>query len=121
MSMLGDFLNEHGIKPEDVVAQSRGMERLGLNDRDLDGKRRMARANKKTYAELNLEKPKQLGRGVSALALSRAIAGTEMPRLVRKKIARAVNAVLATKKKEAADWRKLFADVKSRKGETKKK
>jgi hypothetical protein len=119
--MLGDFLNENGIKPEDVVTQSRGMEALGVADRAIDAQRRIARANKKTYAELNLEKPKMLGRGVSAMAVKRAIEGSEMSRLVRKKIARAVNAVLQSKKKEPVEWRKLFADVKSKKGESKKK
>jgi hypothetical protein len=57
---------------------------------------------------------------VSALALARAIAGTPQPRLVRKKIARAVNAVLVMKKQDQVEWRKLFGDVKSAKKPKKK-
>jgi hypothetical protein len=120
MTMLADFLNEQGIKPEDVLAQSRAMEHRHVNDRALAGQRAGARAAKKTYAELNLDKPKSLGRPVSKLALDRALAGTEMPRLIRKKITRAVNGVLVVKKKEPADWRKLFGDVKSKKRPKKK-
>jgi hypothetical protein len=120
MTMLSDFMNENGIKPEDVVNQSRAMEQRHVDDRAVNAKRAQARAAKKTYAELNLEKTKPLGRGVSALALNRAIAGTPQPRLVRKKIARAVNAVLVVKKKEPVEWRKLFADVKSAKKPKKK-
>lgn len=121
MTMLSDFLNEKGIKTEDVVKQSRAMEQRHINDRATHSKRALARAQKKTYAELNLEKSKPLGRGVSAMALNRAVAGTPMPRLVRKKIARAVNAVLQVKKQEPVEWRKLFGDVKSAKKPTKKK
>jgi hypothetical protein len=120
--MLGDFLNEAGIKAEEVVAQSKAMEQRHIKDREVDAKRRISRAakEKKPYAELKLDKPKGLGRGVSKLALDRAIAGTEMPRVVRKKIARAVNAVLQVKKKDPVDSRKLFNDVKSKKGAKKK-
>lgn len=121
MTMLSDFLNEKQIKPEDVVKQSHAMEKRHIKDRESNMKRANARANKKPYAELNLEKSKPLGRGVSTLALNRAIAGTPMPRLVRKKIARAVNAVLQVKKQEAVEWRKLFGDVKSQKQPSKKK
>lgn len=120
MTMLSDFLTENGIKPEEVVAESRMLEQHHIGQRALRLERTKARAAKKTYAELNLEKPRTLGRGVSQTAVDRALAGTAMPRLVRKKIARAVNAILVQKKKDAADARKLFADVKSKKGPKKK-
>jgi hypothetical protein len=81
---------------------------------------RMAK-DKKSYAELKIEKPKALGRGLSAGVLQQALAGRELPRLVRKKIARAVSSALVSKKQEPVDTRKLFADVKSRKGKAPKK
>jgi hypothetical protein len=121
MSILSDFLKEQGIKPEDLVARSKHIETQHIADRDLSAKRRMARANKKTYAELSLDKPKALGRPLTITALNKAMGGTPQPRLVRKKILRAVNSALVSKKAEAVDWRKLFADVPSRKGEKKKK
>lgn len=120
MSMLSDFLNEHGITAEQVLAQSVAIEHVHLADRELYARRIAARRAKKPYAELSVEKPKALGRGVAAKALKAALEGTPQPRIVRKKILRAVNGVLASKKVEAVDWRKLFADTPSRKGEKKK-
>jgi hypothetical protein len=119
--MLSDFLKEHGIKPEDLVARSKHIESTHIADRELMTKRRAARRDKKTYAELNLAKPQALGRSLTPTALKRAMEGAPQPRLVRKKILRAVNAALSSKKAEQVDWRKLFADVPSRKGEKKKK
>ncbi|MCK6546130.1 hypothetical protein L6R52_09695 [Myxococcota bacterium] len=120
MTLLSDFLAENGITPDMVVNQSHHLERTPANDHGLLAKRAMARANKKPYAELALDKPKTLGRGVSKTAVDRAMVGTAMPRLVRKKITRAVNAILVVQKKEPADWRKLFGDVKSKKKPKKK-
>lgn len=122
MTMLSDFLNAHGLKVEQVVVQSAAMEHRHIADRDLSAKRRMARAakEKKPYSELNLEKPKALGRGLSKESVQRAVEGTPLPRLLRKKIARAVNALLVQQKKEPADARKLFGDVKSKKQPKKK-
>lgn len=121
MTLLSEFLTANGISADQVVAQSHHVERNPQVDHELFAKRALARANKKSYAELSLTKPKGLGRGVSIAALGRAVAGTEMPRLVRKKIARAVNSLLLSQKKEAVDARKLFGDVKSKKKPSKKK
>jgi hypothetical protein len=121
MSMLSDFLKENGLKVEDLVARSSVIERTQIADRDLMTKRINARRQKKTYAELNIEKPKALGRGVSAAALGRALQGVPQPRIVRKKILRAVNSLLASKKSETTEWRKLFQDTPARHGEKKKK
>lgn len=121
MTMLSDFLKENAISPEDLAARSSVLETHHVTEFKLKAKRNQARSQKKTYAELNIEKPKSLGRGVSAGAIKRAMNGAQIPRLVRKKITRAVNQILASKKAEPADWRKLFADVPSKKGEKKKK
>ena len=120
MTMLSDFLNEHAIKPEDLVAASRHLETPHITERALFAKRKEARVAKKTYAELSLDKPKPLGRALTRTALDKALRGETMPRLVRKKIARAVNSLLTTKKQETVEARKLFGDVKSRKGKKKK-
>ncbi len=121
MTLLSDFLAANGITPDMVVNQSHHLERTPAKDHATIAKRAMARANKKPYAELGLEKPKTLGRGVSKTSVERAAAGTQLPRLLRKKITRAVNAILVVQKKEPADWRKLFGDVKSKKKPKKKK
>src|SRR2546422_7944 len=121
MSMLSDFLKEQNIKPEDVVSRSHTIEKTQHTDRNLMTKRANARREKKPYAELKIEKPKTFGRGVSIAALTRAMAGVPQPRIVRKKIAHAVNALLVSKKAEPIEWRKLFQDTPARHGEKKKK
>lgn len=121
MSLLSDFLTHHAIAPELVLAESGGIERRSIADRALGAKRSVARRLKKAYPELKLDKPKGLSRAVSADTLKRAMAGEALPRLLRKKIARAVNAALVGKKKDVVDARALFGDVPSKKGAAKKK
>jgi hypothetical protein len=121
MSMLSDFLSTHGIKPEDLITASAALETLDVDGRALQVKRAAARRDKKPYAELKLEKAKGLGRGLSVGTLQRALDGQPVPRLVRHKITRAVNARLASLKKDAVDHRPLFKDAKPKLGKTKKK
>jgi hypothetical protein len=116
MSNLSDFLNERKIAPEKLVEISQSLEKLSIEERELMTKREAARRNKKTYAELSLEKPKSRGRGITMGTLQRALDGQPVARLTRHKITRAVNAALASAKQEPIDWRPLFTDVKSRKG-----
>lgn len=117
--MLSDFLNEQGVKPEDVVARSKALEKLNSEDRDLRTKRETARRLKKTYEESEAKKPGSLGRGVTMRIMKTALDGQPLTRLNRKKIARAVNSLLQSQKKGEVEWRKLFADTPSRKGKKK--
>ena len=119
MSNLSDFLQENDIDPGDVVARSQALESRGVGDRELGVKRAAARRAKKTYEELSVEKPAALGRGVSLRTLSEAMEGNKIPRLGRRKITRAVNAILTAKSKGEVDFRVLFADVGVRKGKSK--
>lgn len=119
MSNLSDFLQENDITPDAVVARSKSMESRSASERQTDAKRASARREKKTYDELKIEKPSSLGRGVSLRTLREALEGNKIPRLGRKKITRAVNAILEGKSKDAVDFRALFADVGSRKGKSK--
>lgn len=121
MSNLSDFLNEQGIKPEALVDVSRDLERLSPEERTTMVSREMARREKKPYAELNLAKPAGRRRGLTMGSLHRAMQGQPVPRLVRHKVVRAVNAMLASAKKDAVDVRPLFGDVPSKKGKAKKK
>ena len=121
MSNLSDFLNEQGIKPESLVDVSQDLERLSPEERTTMVSRGQARKDKKAYAELNLAKPAGRGRGLTMGSLHRAMLGQPVPRLVRHKVVRAVNAVLASAKKDAVDVRPLFGDVPSKKGKAKKK
>ena len=116
MSNLSDFLEENEISPQTLVARSNSLESRGNEDRQLDVKRASARRAKKTYQELSLDKPAPLGRGVSLRTVTDALEGRKIPRLGRKKITRAVNAILTSKGNDEVDFRALFADVGSRKG-----
>lgn len=120
MTKLADFLKENGITTEELVKRSKALESHHIADRALMVKRQNARKDKKPYGELSLDKPKGLGRPIGPDALKKVLDGAPVPRLVRKKVVRAVNSALATAKKEAVDTRALFADVKSRKGKKKK-
>ena len=111
MSMLGDFLRDNNIQPEDVCAESQALERWSKTDRELVAKRFSARQEKKPYSELNIDKPSGLGRGLSGVTLARAIEGKKVPRAVRKKIVRAVNGLLVSKKKEQIEAKSLFSDT----------
>ncbi len=117
--MLSDFLNENGVKPEDLAARSKALETLDSGDRVLRNKRTAARRLKKTYEESDAKKPGSLGRGVTLRVINFALEGQPITRLNRKKIARAVNSLLKSSKKEEIDWRKLFTDTPSRKGKKK--
>ncbi|MBK8011162.1 MAG: hypothetical protein IPK13_07405 [Deltaproteobacteria bacterium] len=121
MSILSDFLNENTISPADVHQRSCALEAQNIDDRALQVGRQAARRAKKPYAELSLGKPKGLGRGVGVATVQRAIAGAPLPRVARKKIVRAVNSLLASRKMEPTDARKLFSDAPARKGKSGKK
>lgn len=114
--MLSDFLKENGISAEEVTARSKALETLSSKDRAMRTKRITARRVKKPYAEAGAEKPKSLGRGVSARTLKAALEGQSIARLGRKKIARAVSSILRSKGQDEVEWRKLFMDVPSKKG-----
>lgn len=121
MSQLSDFLSEHKITTEALIAASAGIEKLSPEERAVRVKRAGARAQKKAYSELGLDKTKSRGRGITADVIGRAVAGTPIPRVARQKIVRAVSAILVSNKKDAVDWRPLFGDAKVKKGKSEKK
>jgi hypothetical protein len=109
--MLKDFLSSNDFTAEGLVAASKTVERRSIEERGIGARRADARRLKKTYAELELTKPKGLGRGLGTATVMKAIEGEPVARLTRKKIVRAVNEMLAKKKKGAIEWRQLFADA----------
>jgi len=110
-NMMSDFLSSNGLTAEDVVKASKKVERWGDADRTLASKRSHARRTKKPYAELELGKPQGLGRGLRLATVNKALSGAALPRIARKKIVRAVNECLTSKKKDPIEWRQLFSDV----------
>jgi hypothetical protein len=120
MSKLSDFLKENSLTAADVAKRSNAIEKFSVTERAQQVARSDARRNKKPYADVKAEKPAKYGVGVSERVVSLAVNGGKVTRISRKKITRAVASLLASKKKEAVDWRALFADVGSKKGKTTK-
>lgn len=111
MSQLSDFINEHNVGAEAIVAESKVTEQLSSADRANLVKRETARRTKKTYADLGADKPSGLRRGVSSRILKLAIDGQPITRINRKKIARAISNLL--KGEVEVSVPKLFGDVRS--------
>ncbi len=112
MGTLKTFLDSKTITPKQLVETSRRIELLDSAGRTLLVKRVAKRKDKenaaKKYAELNLEKPKQLGRGVSEGQLTAALSDKPVSKKVRTKIHRAVNAILTKKGQPAAEFKAIF-------------
>ncbi len=112
MGTLKTFLDSKSITPAQLVSTSKRIESLDLTGRSLLVKRVAKRKSKdnaaKKYEELNLAKPSALGRGVSPGQVTAALSDKAVPKKVRTKIHRAVNAILTKKSQPAADFKTLF-------------
>ncbi|MCL2178818.1 MAG: hypothetical protein FWC28_04900 [Proteobacteria bacterium] len=121
MGTLQAFIHSKGILANSIVAVSQKLEATQLKDNNLLQQRATKRRNKelapKTYAELNIAKPRS-GRGLSAATVASAL--NEQPLSVRQrsKMLRAVNALLQKNKETAVDMKTLFGDTPKK--ETKK-
>ncbi len=120
MGTLKTFLESKSITPKAIAVTSRRIEDNDSEAAELLVKRAAKRRDKelaaKKYAELNLAKPKTMGRGVSEMQVLAAVADKPVARKVRSKIFRAVNTILAAKKQPAADMKALFEGSKARVG-----
>lgn len=120
MGTLKSFFESKGLTAKHVAITSRRIEAFDDASKALMGKRATKRRTKeqaeKKYAELGIEKPKQMGRGVSEKAVNFALADKPVARKVRAKILRAVNVILAKKSQPAADMKALFEGTKARAG-----
>lgn len=109
---LKSFLDSKGITAADVTAVSARIETFTRASRVLLDKRERKRQSKdqaaQKYADLGLDKPKELGRGVGLSAVTDGLADKPLPRKARTKILRAVNALLTKKGEPAADMKAVF-------------
>jgi hypothetical protein len=117
MSKFGDVLEENGIALEALVRQSSVMERFTTRDRDLMNQRAIARGAKKSYADAGADKPNRYGRGLTMRTVRAAAQGAAVSRISRKKIIRALNAILEHQSKDPVDAR-LFDDTRPAKSES---
>lgn len=120
MGTFQTFLTSKSITPKAIAITSKRIEAFDETSRDLMGKRWSKRHTKETadkkYAELNIAKPPQQGRGVSEKQVALAAKDLLVTRKVRAKILKAVNTILAKKGEPAADMKVLFEGVKARVG-----
>lgn len=120
MGTFADFLTAKKISPKQIAITSKRIESSDTASRALLQKRWGKRKNKETadkkYAELDIAKPAQLGRGISEKQVIAASKDLEVSRKARTKIVKAVNAILTAKKEAAVDHKALFEGTKARAG-----
>jgi len=120
MGTFQTFISSKSITPKAIAITSKRIESFDETSRDLMGKRWNKRKDKesaaKKYAELNIAKPAQFGRGVSEKQINLAAKDLLLTRKVRAKILRAVNTILVKKNQPATDMKVLFEGVKARVG-----
>lgn len=116
--MLQDFLNEHGVEPQQIAAQSAAIEAKGPEEQARLHARHSARRQKKPYAEVGAEKPERMGRGISTRIVRAAAEGQPITRRNRQKIVRALESILGPKGVEV-DAGALFGDAPKKKPKTK--
>jgi hypothetical protein len=120
MGTFKSFLESKSITAAQIAVTSHRVELPDLESRSLlvkrAAKRRVKETADKKYAELNLDKPKTMGRPVSEQQIVAAMNDKEVSRKARAKILRAVNAILTKKNQPAADMKVLFEGSKARAG-----
>ncbi len=120
MGTFQTFLASKSITPKAVAITSKRIESFDETSRKLMGKRWNKRHTKETadkkYAELEIGKPPQHGRGVTEKQIAAAVKDSAVTRKVRAKILKAVNTILVKKGQPGADMKVLFEGVKARVG-----
>ena len=111
MAKLEDYLKKNKIDARRVLGASKGLERLQAEDRKIFAAKKKAKggddAAKEAAKELASKKPRS-GHPVTAPSLNKALAGKGVSGSTKTRIVRAVNAVLAAKKKPEATFADLF-------------
>ena len=120
MGTFQTFLASKSLTPKSIAITSKRIEAFDETSRSLMGKRWSKRVTKETadkkYAELNIAKPAQAGRGVTEKQIAAADKDTAVTRKVRGKILKAVNVILTKKGQPAVDMKVLFEGTKARVG-----
>lgn len=117
MGTLKTFIDSKGLTDKLILVASRRVEAGGNEARSQKHARVKKRRLKmeKSYTELNLAKPKT-DRPLSPGQVAGALADKPLPKKVRAKVLRAINAALATKKQPAVDMKTLFEGVAAKPG-----
>jgi hypothetical protein len=124
MGTLQTFFTAHKLSTTQVARISSTLESRDAAGKTLMVKRAAKRRNKETaakkYAELDIAKPKTLGRGISEAQVSAALGDKEVSKRARTKILRAVNHILVAKKQAAVEMKVLFEGSKAKAGKSAK-
>jgi hypothetical protein len=107
MSKLSDYLKQQKIDPRRVLVASRDLEQLRPEDRAVRLAKKRLKGGDESAKEA-AEKERRSGRPVSQPTLDRALGGGAVSGAAKTRIVRAVNAVLAQKKKSEVALRDLF-------------
>ncbi|MEM9188433.1 MAG: hypothetical protein AAGF12_04625 [Myxococcota bacterium] len=109
MSKFKDFLEAQKLDPRRVVAVSKKLEGLRPEDRAVRLAKTRVRQGKPTDQEKELaEKKPRSGRPVSMPTIHRALEGETISGAARTRVLRAVNKLLADKKKSEVNLADLF-------------
>ena len=109
MGTLKTFIDSKGITPKAIFVASRRIEAGGNEARWVQSNRTKKRRLKmeKSYAELGFNKPKS-DRPLSDAQIASAVSDKPLPKKVRAKVLRAINALLVSKKQTAVEMKAIF-------------
>ena len=107
MSKLQDYLKNQNIDARRILAASRDLEALRPEDRATRLAKKKAKGGDETAKEAAAKKPRS-GKPLSKPTLDRALAGQSVSGPAKTRLLRALNVVLAAKKKGEAALRDLF-------------
>jgi hypothetical protein len=107
MSKLSDFLSAKKLDARRLLLASKDIENLTPEDRSIRLAKRRLKGGDETAKDLAAKKSRS-GRALTRPTLDRALRGETLSRKQRGRVARAVNAVLTSKKQAAAAPSDLF-------------
>ncbi len=108
MSKLSDFLTTNKIDSRRVVGTSRTLEKQSGEDRRLMAKKSAIKAGKAEKDEAVTKAKPKSGRRVTQPSIERAARGEAISGPAKQRIVRAVNTILAGRKKPEVGFRDLF-------------
>jgi len=109
MSKLTDFMSKSKIDPRRLLAASKKAEGLKADDRAIKLAKKRTKKGSASDAQKELATTKgRGGKAVTKPLLAKAQAGETVSAAAKQRILRAVNHVLASKKKDAVTAKDLF-------------
>ncbi len=108
MTKIADVLKTKGVDPRRVIVASRKLETRTAEDTALVAKKKAMKDGKAEKDDAVLAQKPRSGRPVTGATMAKALEGRPLSGPAKTRITRAVNAVLAQKKKPETTLRELF-------------